>query len=264
MAVGKSRDVKKIDTILQTFPGSAVKDIVLSLSLGSRGQLMTIGLFHNKLHYFDSNGKLEVAVDLPADRKHYGLTATKDEDILVCDDRRFVKLLTSGGEFIREFTRVDCVHHVLRYHEGHIYGLERRFCKISIYNMEGELQYSFGSEGGEPGQFKKLHDLCVGPDDYLYVSDSGNSRVQVLERDGTFVKQFVDERVEKPSGIAVTADGYIAVSSTGTCSLSFFSVNGKMVHKVENAEFGTCSNMVIDKDGFIYVNDFRHHRIVKF
>ena len=263
MAVANCRDVRKIDKVLQTIP---VYEFFQCLSLGPQGQLIALCMLDNKLYYFDNEGKLEETYSLPDDIIHLGMTVVEGGDILLYDRYHSLKLMTPTGEFVREIAKHEAHYHtdILHYHQGLVYLVNRNSSKISIYNMEGELQYSFGSEGSEPGQFYKPHNLCVGPDDYLYVSDSGNSRIQVLERDGTFVRQFVDERVEKPSGIAVTADGYIAVSSTGECSLSFFSVNGKMVHKVENAEFEARSCVVVDKNGFIYVLDHGKRTIVKF
>ena len=263
MAVANCRDVRKIDKVLQTIP---VYEFFQSLSIGPQGQLIALCMLDNKLYYFDNEGKLEETHLLPDDIVHFGMTVVEGGNILLYDRNHSLKLMTPTGEFVREIARHEALYHtdILHYHEGLVYLVDRKSSKISVYDMDGELQYSFGSEGKEPGQFYKLHNLCVGPDDNLYVSDSGNGRVQVLERDGTFVRQFVDERVEQPSGIGVTADGYIAVSSIGMCSLSFFSVNGKMVHRVENAEFGPRSGVVVDKNGFIYVLDHVNHTIVKF
>ena len=136
--------------------------------------------------------------------------------------------------------------------------------RISVFNMEGELQYRFGSGGQDKGQFKWPHQLCVGPDDYLYVSDMDNHRVQVLEKDGTFVRSFGEGILKKPVGIAVTMDGYVAVVSYKGNKVSFFTVNGRCVHEIKDAGLEAPCGITVDKDGFIYVADSNNLRIVKF
>ena len=98
------------------------------------------------------------------------------------------------------------------------------------------------------------------------MSERINDRVQVLEKNGTLVRQIEEGLLKEPAGIAVTTDGYSAVTSNEAFSarnkkVSFFTINGKCVHEVEDLELFHPGDIIVEKDGFIYVNDFR--KIVK-
>lgn len=75
--------------------------------------------------------------------------------------------------------------------------------------------YGFGT--GADGQFKRPHDVNVGPDGDIYVADSGNGRVLRLDPDGTLVGSFGSGewgagKLESPTGIAVGEDGRVYVA----------------------------------------------------
>jgi hypothetical protein len=51
------------------------------------------------------------------------------------------------------------------------------------------FQRKWGSPGDGDGQFNVLISLAV-PDDEVYVTDSGNYRVQVFDRSGKFLRKW--------------------------------------------------------------------------
>jgi sugar lactone lactonase YvrE len=62
-----------------------------------------------------------------------------------------------------------------------------------------------------PGQFWGPRDIAFGPDGLLYVSDTGNKRIQVFDAQGTFVRAFGGEgaepgRFNEPVGLAFQGD----------------------------------------------------------
>src|SRR5690348_14377982 len=68
---------------------------------------------------------------------------------------------------------------------------------VSVISPQGTVLRRWGSQGTGPGQFQfdgpvgDPHSrIAVGPGGLVYVSDSGNDRVQVFTADGRFVKQF--------------------------------------------------------------------------
>lgn len=73
--------------------------------------------------------------------------------------------------------------------------------RVSVISPDGKVLRRWGRPGSGPGEFKfvaadpatptSLHaKIAVGADSSVFVSDSGNSRVQVFSSEGRFVRQF--------------------------------------------------------------------------
>ena len=73
--------------------------------------------------------------------------------------------------------------------------------RVTIISPGGRVLRRWGKPGGEPGEFKFVPSdpnipkwvegkITVGPGGMVYVSDSGNARVQVFTPGGGFVRQF--------------------------------------------------------------------------
>ena len=135
--------------------------------------------------------------------------------------------------------------------------------KVSVFNENGQYQYSFGSSGDGPGQFEFPDQICIAPDGLVYVTDRGSNCVQVFEQDGTFVRQFGKNVLQHPAGIAVTKDGHVAVASEEAKKLSIFTLDGKCVHEVTNIGFRYPYGVAVDICGWVYVADCDNHRILK-
>src|SRR5258708_89431 len=64
-----------------------------------------------------------------------------------------------------------------------------------------------GSEGSLPLQFNDPHDIAIDSEDRLYIADRGNQRVQVLDKEGTFITRWT--QFVKPSAIPTDKKGNI-------------------------------------------------------
>ena len=264
MAENQMRDVKDIKSILQEF--EVLLDTfngIDSIAITPQGQLVALVGFSRELIHFKRNGEIEKTIVVHHDCAK--LTAL-DENFIICHND-VIGLLSPEGEYIKDLVKTNSGSPITGFvHQEQVFVSELHVGGISVYNMDGELQHRFGSRGSEPGQFNLPGRMCVGPDNCLYVCDRINDRVQVMEKDGTFVRQIGGGVLKEPAGIAVTKDGYLAVTSNEVFSarnknISFFTINGKCVHEVEDLELFHPGDIIVDKDGFIYVNDFK--KIVK-
>src|SRR5206468_4656110 len=62
--------------------------------------------------------------------------------------------------------------------------------RVAESSNRGAWLSSWGSLGSGPGQFETPHGVAVGPNGDLFVAVRGNRRVQVLDTNGKFLRQF--------------------------------------------------------------------------
>ncbi|MEO8189172.1 MAG: flippase activity-associated protein Agl23 [Acidobacteriota bacterium] len=130
---------------------------------------------------------------------------------------------------------------------------------------------TWGAAGSGPGELGEPRGIAVDRQGRLYVADTKNSRVQVFDSDGTFVRQFGSKgagpgEFNEPCGIAVDPDGDVWVADTWNARIARFSaVDGKFMGAIggpENAFFGP--RAVVVSRGFVYVADTGNKKVVRF
>lgn len=63
--------------------------------------------------------------------------------------------------------------------------------RVLVYDLDGRLERTIGSEGQEPGQMLYPTDIACGPDGMLFVSEyGGNDRIQAFDHDGNPLYAF--------------------------------------------------------------------------
>ena len=73
--------------------------------------------------------------------------------------------------------------------------------RVAKVNAKGEWIASWGSLGNGPGQFDTPHGIAVSPKDEIFVADRGNRRIQVLDVNGKFIREFtIDVPVDTTNG----------------------------------------------------------------
>ncbi|WP_456381036.1 6-bladed beta-propeller [Thiolapillus sp.] len=98
----------------------------------------------------------------------------------------------------------------------------------------GEFLYAIGSAGSAEGQLIYPTNLAVGPDGNLYVSDTGNFRVQVFSPEGRFIRKLGEigtalGKFARPKGISVDREGRIYVVDAAFQNVQVFDSEGKLL-----------------------------------
>ncbi len=143
---------------------------------------------------------------------------------------------------------------------------------IKVFAMSGELVGTIGKgKGDEPGQFMFPTYLAVGGGGNLYVTDTLNSRVQVFDPDGNYVKTFGQRgnswgMFDKPKGVALDGFGNVYVVDSGWSNVQIFSQKGRVLlfFGGRGPIPGMLKNptaIAIDRQNRIYVADYLNHRV---
>jgi DNA-binding beta-propeller fold protein YncE len=109
-----------------------------------------------------------------------------------------------------------------------LYVCDVRDSEIEVLSRAtGEVVRKIGSLGTEPGQLRLPTNLALGPDGNLYVTDTGNFRVQKLSPDGAVLGTFGAAgdgpgMFTRPKGIAVDAAGRIYVADAAFENVQVF------------------------------------------
>lgn len=121
--------------------------------------------------------------------------------------------------------------------------------RILVLNDRGEFATEIGQRG-VPTDNQNSPDPNVSPgffygprgvvvhDGLIYVTDTGNERVQVFQADGTFVRAMGGYGSEpgkliEPVGIAIGPDGNVYVADSGNGRIAIFTPDGQFVQNID-------------------------------
>jgi DNA-binding beta-propeller fold protein YncE len=125
--------------------------------------------------------------------------------------------------------------------------------RVTVISPAGKVLRRWGKPGSGPGDFAFTHGptgpahyvgkIAVGPDGNVYVSDSGNARVQVFTPDGRFIRQFGSfgsgkGQFLRPFDLVVDGAGNVYVADDQAETLSKFSPVGKVIWQIGGAGSG--------------------------
>lgn len=103
---------------------------------------------------------------------------------------------------------------------------------VVFERQSGKVLRSFGSEGEEPGQFNRPSSIAIGPEGYIYVSDTMNWRFQKLTREGEVVWSrggagYRPGQFGRPRGLRVGPDGVIYIVDAASERIQMFNQDGE-------------------------------------
>jgi uncharacterized protein (TIGR03663 family) len=164
--------------------------------------------------------------------------------------------------------------------DGFVYVADTWNHRVQKFTADGEFVTMWGVYGtteepaASPGLFWGPRDVTVDPQGLIYVSDTGNKRIQVFTRDGEPVAQWggrgaADGRFDEPVGIAVAGDGRTYAADTWNQRIQVFDADHRYVSKwaidtwigqsLENKPY-----LAVDETGRVYATDPEGYRILVF
>ncbi len=204
-----------------------------------------------------------------------GITAGRDGSVLVADaDLHRVVRLSAEGRALGSFG-ADILERptglVRDAANGHIYVVDTRAHNIKLFNDEGSLIDIIGQRGDGPGEFNAPTHIAL-EGERLYVTDTLNARVQVLELDGAPLlsvgrRGLYLGNLTRPKGVAVDADDNIYVVESYYDHLLVFDRQGEFLLPIggtgnQAGQFYLPAGVWNDDMGRIYVADMYNGRVM--
>ena len=145
----------------------------------------------------------------------------------------------------------------------------------TLFLTSGDLRYvlvrSWGSGGTAPGELSAPIGVAIGPAGDVYVTDSGNNRIQRFRPDGTLVAMWggVGEELgdlDRPMHAGFGPDGYLYVAEYINDRIQIFGVNGEAIRVLgtsgsePGAFFDAPGGVAVALNRELIVVDFYNHR----
>ncbi len=173
----------------------------------------------------------------------YDLNGSLARDIIIANTRYYANDLaldSNGTIFIGERYAVTCLEN-----NGTFKWRTGRNASLSNY----------GSNGNGDGEFYYAQGIDIGPSGKLYIADKNNRRVQILDRNGSFISKFgsygsAPGQFYNPSDIACMKNGNLVVSDWSLEYLNYFDSNGTFIKRVNQQS--PRYRVSIAKDGTLF------------
>ena len=85
--------------------------------------------------------------------------------------------------------------------------------RVHRFTKDGKLITSWGRPGGRPGEFNLPHSIAVDSAGRIYVADRENSRVQIFNENGMFIREWT--WVNRPLDLFIDDQDNIHISESG-------------------------------------------------
>ncbi len=181
-----------------------------------------------KLVTGSGNGRMKKPINITIDRDGTKYVTDTDRDqILVYDaEDRFARALGTEGQF----KPVD-----VAIAGDRLYVVDIKGRQIQVLEKTtGNTLFSFGSEGSNEGELFQPTNIARGPEGDLYVTDTGNFRVQRFSPEGKFIRVYgkLGDAVgnfARPKGIALDRAGRLYVSDAAFDNVQVFDNGGQLL-----------------------------------
>jgi DNA-binding beta-propeller fold protein YncE len=210
--------------------------------------------------------------------KPIGIAVSKQGEIYVADNTgKRVVVFDKDGNFQRGFGNRS----ILKRPSGvavspdntRVYvidtgGIDSQDHHLLIFNNQtGELERTVGTRGRREGEFNLPLQVTTAEDGTVYVTDSGNFRVQAFNPDGSFKMAFgtVGRKVgnfARPKGIATDKKGNIYVVDSAFGNFQIFNNQAQLLMFVGErsqqdipGRYMLPAGIAVDEDGRVYVVD---------
>ncbi len=214
----------------------------MDIAVDSRNNIYVLDSGNNRVQKFDSSGTFithfgKKGKYIGQFNKPEGICVDKYDNIYVADTyNNRIQKFDSSGAFksqikTTKFHPLNNPCDIIVDTQGDMYVLDTGSNIIKKYSYKGEFITEWGGEGNTEGLFKRPEGIDIGVDGKMFIVDSRNCRIQIIEPDGTYVTSIPDKGsagpLLAPKKLAVGPDGKMYVSDRGKVPLAAFTPDGK-------------------------------------
>lgn len=215
-------------------------------------------------------GVLKEGVNVPA-----GVVTNSEGKIFVADKKTHQilvfdkegKLIKSAGEKGNKSGQLNQPVDLAIYKDK-LYVLEQGNSRISYFDLDLNFINSFGLKGNKAGEFNSPTGMSIDSYDNVYVADTNNKRIQILNLQGIFYTS-IDDKIIFKNPVDVAVDSMRNIYVLDNNKVFKFSPEEKLILTFgsmgkETSQFKNPTSIAVDKKGYIYVADQGNFRIQVF
>jgi DNA-binding beta-propeller fold protein YncE len=260
---------------------------VSATAINSAGHFYIFNRGTHPLMEFDANGRIVRNIADGLIQRAHGIRIDRDNNLWITDVRQHAvfKLSPQGrillvlgtpgaaGDFNPRFKMplLSEPTDVAFGPNGEIYVTEGHggeINRIRKFDRDGNFLKAWGNKKGSgAGEFSTPHNIVVGPDGLLYVTDRENHRIQVFDSEGNLKKTW--PVAGSPNGLAIGPDGALYGTEADGGRVWKLGWDGQILGEMGTlgkgpGQFGEAHNIVLDAARNIYVSDTLNWRVQKF
>ena len=181
------------------------------------------------------------------------------------------------GNFIRNFSTSSSAFGTLsdikQDQAGNIYILDKSNAKIIQLDKYGIFQNTIGTSGTNDGQFSNPLSIAIDKDNYIYVADTGNNRIQIFSQTGQFVSKINGNGSSGGTGFYnpyCIALGYseigeliLNIADNGNDRILQINKNGTFIAEIKDTTKFTQPNTVtVDNKNRVYIGSIYSQKLI--
>jgi DNA-binding beta-propeller fold protein YncE len=263
-------------------PGEFRRPLVLALA--PAGGFLVTDAGNSRVQYLDEAGRFRweaggAGTDEGTLERPVAIAASGLEILVLDTGRKQVLQFHARGEYlgvVLAFTAPDVERRVGEVdprgialdRSGNLIVTDREGDRLLVFAANRDLLYEAGGFGDGAQQFEDPEGVVTSAT-RIFVADSGNGRVQVLNPQGRFQESWPLPGGGRPAGLATDAEGRLLVTDAGRSRVLVFDAKGHVIAEAGVAGAGPAELSgpagvcALDK-GQVIVADSENDRLVQF
>jgi DNA-binding beta-propeller fold protein YncE len=244
---------------------------------------------HQQVQVFDSSGKFAFKFGSKGTGNGqfqfpYGITGDSKGNIYVADlYNGKISIFTKDGKFIKYFTddsknaNFFTTPAGLRIYNNILYVTDIKSNSVREYNMSGKMLLQLTTASSKSDTLNAPNAVTIDADKNIYVSDTGNQRLVMYDKNGKFIRIINGSKDGKgtskfvnPRGVGVQPDGTVLMVDNMTHFVyGFDGKTGKQKFQFggigsDNNQFYLPNGLFVDSQGEVFITDTVNERVAQY